>query len=153
MGGGRGGASSGGGGGHPGFRGVDIAAQKRLNAEAPRIPNLGRRVIALFRPYGGRIVVTGFLVVAGAAIAVIPALIVQRIFDDALFPVDGGAPDIPLLIRLVLAMIGLFLLSAAGAASVAGAGASSLAGSDLAGSSSGDVVMECLCLVDAALAD
>jgi ATP-binding cassette subfamily B protein len=110
--GGRGGASSGGGGGHPGFRGVDIAAQKKLNAEAPRIPDLGRRVIALFRPYGGRIVVTGFLVVAGAAIAVIPALIVQHIFDDALFPVDGGPPDIPLLWRLVALMIALFLLSA-----------------------------------------
>ncbi len=111
--GGRGGGGGAGGGGHPGFRGVDIEAQKKLNAEAPKIPNLGRRVAALFRPYWGRILFTGFLVVAGAAIAVIPALIVQRIFDDALFPVDGGPPDIPLLWRLVAVMIGLFLLSAA----------------------------------------
>lgn len=107
------GRGGGGGGGGPTFRGVDIEAQKKLNAEAPQIPNLGRRVVALFRPYVGRLAFTGFLVVAGAAIAVVPALLVQRIFDDALFPVDGGAPDIPLLIRLVLAMIGLFLLSAA----------------------------------------
>ncbi|GAA1958730.1 ABC transporter ATP-binding protein [Microbacterium deminutum] len=109
---GRGAGARGAGGGHPGFWGVDIAAQKKLNAAAPKIPNLGGRVVALFRPYWGRILFTGFLVVAGAAIAVVPALIVQRIFDDALFPVDGGAPDIPLLWRLVTIMIALFLLSA-----------------------------------------
>lgn len=104
MGGGRGGGG--------GFRGVDEAAQKKLNAQAPRIEGLGRRVVALFRPYLGRIIVTGILVIAGAAIAVIPPLIVQRIFDDALFPTDGGSPELDLLIRLVLAMVGLFLLSA-----------------------------------------
>ena len=109
----RGGGGSGGGVGGPvAFRGVDIAAQRRLNAAAPEIPHLGRRVVALFRPYLVRLWFTGFLVVAGAAIAVIPALLVQRIFDDALFPLDGGAPDIPLLIRLVSLMIAVFLLSA-----------------------------------------
>ncbi|WP_449409217.1 ABC transporter ATP-binding protein [Microbacterium maritypicum] len=102
MGGGRGG----------GFRGVDEAAQRKLNAEAPRINGLGARVIALFRPYRWRIFWTGLLVVVGAAIAVIPPLIVQRIFDDALFPVDGGGPQVQLLLWLVLAMIGLFLFSA-----------------------------------------
>ncbi len=106
MGGGRGGGGGG------GFRGVDEAAQKRLNAEAPRISGLGQRVVGLFRPYLGRIILTGILVVVGAGIAVIPPLIVQRIFDDALFPVDGGSPEIALLIRLVLIMVGLFLLSA-----------------------------------------
>ena len=101
------------GGGHPGaFRPVDIEAQKKLNAEAPRIPHLGRRVIALFRPYRFRILVTAVLVIAGAAIAVVPALIVQQIFDQALFPIDGGPPDLELLLRLVLIMIGLFVLSA-----------------------------------------
>lgn len=104
MGGGRGGGG--------GFRGVDEAAQKKLNAQAPKIEGLGRRVVALFRPYLGRIIITGVLVVVGAAIAVVPPLIVQRIFDDALFPVDGTGPEIGLLIRLVLAMVGLFLFSA-----------------------------------------
>lgn len=100
------------GGGGAAFRGVDAEAQRRLNAEAPRIPNLGRRVVALFRPYLARIVVTGVLVIVGAAVAVIPPLIVQRIFDDALFPVDGGGVQVGLLVQLVALMIGLFLVSA-----------------------------------------
>lgn len=111
MGGGMGQGGRGGPGG--GFRGVDEAAQKRLNAQAPKIAGLGKRVIELFRPYQGRIVLTGILVVLGAGLAVIPPLIVQRIFDDALFPVSGGGPQLSLLLKLVLAMVGLFLLSAA----------------------------------------
>jgi len=105
--------SMGGMGGPRGFRGVDEDAQRRLNADAPQIRDLRGRVIALFRPYLARIVVTGVLVVVGAAVGVIPPLIVQRIFDDALFPVDGSGPDLSLLLVLVLTMIGLFLLSAA----------------------------------------
>lgn len=94
------------------FRGVDEGAQRRRNAEAPVIPNLGARVVALFRPYRVRILVTAVMVVVGAAIGVVPPLIVQRIFDDALFPTDGAPPDLALLLRLVLTMIGLFLFSA-----------------------------------------
>ena len=94
-----------------GFRGVDEAAQRRQNAQAPRVRNLGSRVVALFRPYAGRIAVTVVLVIAAAAVAVIPPLLVQRVFDDALFPVDGSAPNLSLLVVLVAAMIGLFLLS------------------------------------------
>jgi ATP-binding cassette subfamily B protein len=103
----------GGGGGHAGFRPVDTEAQRKANAEAPEIPQLGRRVVSLFRPYKWSIAVTGVLVVVGAGIAVIPPLLVQRVFDDALFPVDGSAPDLSLLWKLVIAMIALFLLSAA----------------------------------------
>ena len=94
------------------FRGVNIEAQRRANAEAPRIPELGRRVRDLFRPYRGRLAVTALLVVLGAGIAVVPPLIVQRIFDDALFPVDGGPVHVRLLAVLVGVMVGLFLLSA-----------------------------------------
>jgi len=100
-------------GGPRGFRGVDENAQRRLNAEAPQIRDLRGRVVGLFRPYLARIVVTGILVIVGAAVGVVPPLIVQRIFDDALFPVDGSGPDLSLLLVLVLVMIGLFLLSAA----------------------------------------
>ena len=96
-----------------GFRGVDAEAQRKLNAQAPKIPNLGARVREMFRPYRGRLLLTALLVTAGAAIGVIPPLIVQQIFDQALFPTDGSGVDIALLWRLVAAMIGLFLLSAA----------------------------------------
>src|SRR5689334_3270340 len=102
----------GGGGGHPGFRGVDIEAQKKINAAAPKIPHLGGRGVPLFRPYTWSLVFTAILVVVGAGIAVIPPLIVQRIFDDALFPTDGSPPDMPLLWRLVAVMVLLFLVSA-----------------------------------------
>lgn len=96
-----------------GFRGVDESAQKKLNAQAPKISGLGPRVMTLFHPYRARIIVTGLLVIVGAAVAVIPPLLVQRIFDDALFPVAGGPPQLQLLLVLVAAMVGLFLLSAA----------------------------------------
>ncbi|WP_074697036.1 ABC transporter ATP-binding protein [Microbacterium testaceum] len=95
------------------FRGVDAEVQRRRNAQAPRVAHLGRRVVDLFRPYRGRIVFTALLVVVGAAVAVVPPLLVQRIFDDALFPVDGSSPDLSLLAFLVSIMIGLFLVSAA----------------------------------------
>ncbi|MER7447000.1 ABC transporter ATP-binding protein [Microbacterium sp. NPDC097977] len=101
------------GGGRGGFRGVDEDAQRRLNAEAPRISGLGARAVALFRPYRWRILWTGVLVILGAGIAVIPPLIVQRIFDEGLFPVDGGGPHLDLLAWLVGGMVVLFLVSAA----------------------------------------
>jgi ATP-binding cassette subfamily B protein len=103
----------GGGGGGAAFRGVDIAAQRQRNAQAPRVPHLGRRVSALFRDYRGRLVWTAVLVVVGAGIAVIPPLIVERVFDDALFPPDESGVDLRLLVELVALMIGLFLASAA----------------------------------------
>src|SRR5690606_15922323 len=105
--------SMGGGGRGAGFRGVDEAAQRRLNASAPEVNGLGRRVVALFSPYRARLIMTALLVVIGAGLAVVPPLLVQRIFDDALFPLDGGGPQISLLTALVAIMIGLFLLSAA----------------------------------------
>ena len=103
----------GGGGRGGGFRGVDEAAQRKVNAQAPKIPNLGKRVVELFSPYRWRILLTGLIVIVGAAIAVVPPLIVRRIFDDALFPIDGSSANLPLLVRLVLVMVGLFLFSAA----------------------------------------
>ncbi|KTS01036.1 ABC transporter ATP-binding protein [Microbacterium testaceum] len=94
------------------FRGVDAAEQRRRNAQAPRVANLGKRVVDLFRPYRGRIAITVLLVIVASAVGVIPPLLVQRIFDDALFPIDGTPPDLRLLTVLVSVMIALFLLSA-----------------------------------------
>lgn len=97
--------------GRGGTRGVDEEALRRLNAEAPDIPNLGRRALGLFTAYRGRIAITCVIVVVSAGIGVIPPLLVQRVFDDALFPADGD-PSMSLLAWLVGAMAGLYLLSA-----------------------------------------
>ncbi len=94
-----------------GLRGVDEDALRRQNAEAPEIPDLWRRASALFAPYRWQIIVTCLTVVAAAAIGVLPPLLIQRVFDKALFPPDGH-PSMSLLGWLVAAMIGLYLLSA-----------------------------------------
>ena len=99
------------GGARGGMRPVDEASQRKQNAAAPKIENLGGRVVALFRPYRGRILSTGLLVILSAALGVIPPLLVQRVFDDALFPA-GGRPQLGLLVGLVIAMISLYLFSA-----------------------------------------
>ena len=93
-------------------RGVDADAQRERNADAPDIPYLGRRIIALFAPYRSRLAVTAVLVVVSAAIGVVPALLIEVIFDSALFPSGNGGPRIGLLVELVLLMIGLFVASA-----------------------------------------
>jgi ATP-binding cassette subfamily B protein len=94
------------------FHGVDEAAQRRANEEAPIIPQLWKRVTRLFHPYRREVVITGALVVFGAIAGVVPPLLVQRIFDHALFPLDGTAPDMTLLTQLVGLMVGVFLAAA-----------------------------------------
>ncbi len=110
-----GGGGGRGGGGGGGFRGVDEDAQRKLNAEAPKVDNLLRRVGELFTPYKGQLVMTVLLVFLGAAIAVVPPLIVQRVFDDALFPIGDGGQLQPVNMRLLIILIsiifGLTLLS------------------------------------------
>ncbi|MBP1326415.1 ATP-binding cassette subfamily B protein [Leucobacter exalbidus] len=99
----------------PGGRGVaggDAAKQKELNAEAPEIPNLGKHITDLFRPYKTQLTVIIGLVIVSAALGIAPPLLTQRVFDDGLFPPDG-IPNLPLLAWLVGAMIAAFVLSSA----------------------------------------
>ncbi|GAA2072561.1 ABC transporter ATP-binding protein [Pseudolysinimonas kribbensis] len=93
---------------------MDAASQRAENARAPRIPHLFRRIAELFRPYRARLVTMVVLVLVGAALSVAPPLLTQRAFDLGLFP-DGGdrAPDVPVLLALVAAMILLWLASSA----------------------------------------
>lgn len=88
----------------------DADAQKALNATAPKIPHLFRRIVTLFLPHRTAIIVTMALVLVGAALSVIPPLLTQRAFDDGLFP--KGGPDMPVLITIVVAMIVVFVGSA-----------------------------------------
>ena len=103
----------------PGGRRVgakDAEAQRALNAEAPRIPDLLRRIGDLFRPHRGKLTITIALVLVGAGLGVLPPLLTQQAFDRGLFP-PGGEPDIPVLLELVgLMMLAWFAASGLGVA-------------------------------------
>lgn len=105
---GGGGRGRGGGGGR--ISGGDAAAQRALNAEAPAIPHLFRRITELFAPHRPAIILTIVLVGISAALSVVPPLLTQRAFDDALFP--PGGPDLTLLAWLVGAMLAIYIGSA-----------------------------------------
>jgi ATP-binding cassette subfamily B protein len=87
----------------------DIEAQKAINAAAPTIPHLGRRILALFTPYRSTIALMVALVLVTAVLSIFPPLITQRIFDDGLFP--AGGVDLPVLLRLLIIMVVLLLAS------------------------------------------
>ena len=88
----------------------DVDAQKAINAAAPKIPDLGKRVLTLFRPYRSQISVMIALVLVTAVISVFPPLITQRIFDEGLFPPTGGV-NMPRLLVLLVAMVVLLVAS------------------------------------------
>ncbi|GAA2186469.1 ABC transporter ATP-binding protein [Leucobacter alluvii] len=103
-------------GGGPVGRGSRISAgdaelQRKLNRDAPAVEGLGRRIAALFRPYRMQLVVIIALVLVSAALAILPPLLTQRVFDDGLFPLDGGGPHLAVLAWLVGAMIAVFIVS------------------------------------------
>jgi len=85
----------------------DIDAQKAINAAAPKVPDLGKRILALFKPYVRPIIVMVVLVLVTAVISVFPPLITQRIFDQGLFAPTGV--DMPRLINLVVVMVALLI--------------------------------------------
>jgi len=91
--------------------GGDVQAQRAFNAQAPKIPNLTRRIGGLFSPHKTALVTTVVLVLIGAALSVIPPLLTQQTFDDGLFP-KSGHPNLPRLIELVVAMIAIYVVSA-----------------------------------------
>lgn len=90
----------------------DTAAQREENARAPRIPHLLRRIGDLFVDHKLALGFTIALVIIGAALTVLPPLLTKQAFDFGLFP-QSGRPDIPLLAELVIAMVLIFVLSAA----------------------------------------
>jgi ATP-binding cassette subfamily B protein len=101
----------GGGARRPRVSGADAEAQRRANAEAPRVENLLGRIAELFRPHRRTLVLTIALVLVGAALTVVPPLLTQQAFDRGLFPPTGG-PDIPVLVELVGIMIAVWVVGA-----------------------------------------
>ncbi|MGO2111801.1 MAG: ABC transporter ATP-binding protein [Pseudoclavibacter sp.] len=95
------------GGARGGGRMRDESAQRAANAAAPRIDDLWRRIGAMFVPYRRLIAFAIGLVLVSAGLSVLPPLLTQRAFDDGLFPVSGGGPDIPTLTRILILMVAL----------------------------------------------
>ncbi|MET0806170.1 MAG: ABC transporter ATP-binding protein, partial [Lacisediminihabitans sp.] len=103
-------------GGHPGPRGRisggDADAQRAVNADAPKIPNLLPRIAALFAPHRTALITTAVLVIIGAGLSVLPPLLTARAFDSGLFP-KSGHPNFPVLLEIVGLMVLIYVASAA----------------------------------------
>ncbi|CAN5578934.1 ABC transporter ATP-binding protein [soil metagenome] len=92
----------------------DAAAQRAVNAEAPKIPDLLPRIWSLFGPYKRQLGITIVLVLVGAGLSVAPPLLTQQAFERGLFPDQGQSlPNVPVLIELVAIMVGLWIASSA----------------------------------------
>src|SRR3954464_872920 len=70
---------------------------------------LGRRIVALFAPYRGRLALVLAVIVTSSALSVVGALLVKVVFDKALFP--PGGPDLTLLFELVAVLIAIPILT------------------------------------------
>jgi ATP-binding cassette subfamily B protein len=90
----------------------DVAAQREENKAAPPIPDLFKRIVALFSPHRVALSLTAALVLVSAAITVIPPLLIEQAFNEGLFP-PSGVPNMPVLLRLVGIMVILWIASAA----------------------------------------
>ena len=89
-----------------------------LPAQRPADPDrTGRRVVALFRPYQGRVAVIGATILVSSLLGLALPFLTQAIFDRALFPRLGngvvGEPRLGLLVVLVAVSIVVTLVGAA----------------------------------------
>ena len=91
---------------------VDLEKRRAENAAAPKIENLLGRIAGLFINHRVPLIATVVLVLIGAGLSVIPPLLIERTFNEGLFP-TVGQPNMTLLIELVGLMIALFIASAA----------------------------------------
>ncbi len=98
------------GGGPMGRFSTDPDQIRARNAEAPKIDHILRRILELFSPHQRELIATTVLVFIAAGLSVVPPLLIQDAFNLGLFPPDG-VPDLSLLTRLVLAMIGIWLVA------------------------------------------
>src|ERR1700749_711866 len=68
-------------------------------------PKLGLRIVRLFRPHRGSLTLIVGMILLTSVLSVISALLVRRVFDDALFV--AGGPDLGALYPLVAALIAI----------------------------------------------
>jgi ATP-binding cassette subfamily B protein len=72
-----------------------------------------RRVWALLTPYRGALILVALSIVVASVLGIVTPFLTQRVFDKALFPVDGSGVHLRLLGYLVAGMIAIPLVSAA----------------------------------------
>ena len=94
-----------------GGRSRDARVQRELNASAPEIPHLFRRIVGLFSAFRAPLIATAALVITSAGLTVIPPLLIEVAFNQGLFPKTGG-PNLSLLASMVVLMIAIWILSA-----------------------------------------
>ncbi len=81
-----------------------------VNKPTESIRPLVPRILASFGPYTGRITVVGLLITVTAGLGVVNPVLIQVVFDNALFPENGG-PDMRLLWILAGIMAGITVIS------------------------------------------
>jgi ATP-binding cassette subfamily B protein len=88
----------------------DEVASFSLNSDGqePRA-RLVKRIVALFRPYRGRTALILVSIVVTSGLGIVNPLLIQVVFDDALFA-DGG-PNLALLYVLVAVMVAIPIVS------------------------------------------
>jgi ATP-binding cassette subfamily B protein len=96
----------------PGGFMVDTEKRKAENAAAPKVENLLGRIAELFTNHRGALIGTIVLVLLGAGLSVIPPLLIERTFNEGLFP-PAGPPNMTVLAQLVSLMIVIFIAAAA----------------------------------------
>ncbi|MGO9958954.1 MAG: ABC transporter ATP-binding protein [Solirubrobacteraceae bacterium] len=70
---------------------------------------LGRRIVALFRPYRARVGLIVAVIAVSSGLSVVAALLIKVVFDDALFP--RGGPNLRLLFELVAVLIAIPIIT------------------------------------------
>ncbi len=63
-----------------------------------------RRIARLLAPYQAKMLLVALAVVTAALLSSIAPFLTKAVFDDALFPIDGGAADLRLLVWLVIGL-------------------------------------------------
>jgi len=84
-------------------------SKREAIANAPSIDGLFPRILGLFSPHRKALTATITLVVVGAALSVVPPLLIQDAFNLGLFP-ETGIPNLELLGTLVAVMVGIWVV-------------------------------------------
>jgi ATP-binding cassette, subfamily B, bacterial len=71
-----------------------------------------RRIARQLAPYKKQMILVGLVVLVAAALTSIAPFLTRAVFDDALFPVDGGPVDLTLLWWLVAGLIAIPIVTA-----------------------------------------